>query len=456
MSLIKSISGIRGTIGGISGDNLTPLDIVSFTAAFCDLLSGSHENKIVVGRDARISGQMVSNLVESTAIAKGFDVIQLGLATTPTTEQAVKFEKAAGGIIITASHNPGEWNALKLLNNKGEFISAQQGKELLNLVNINKSVYSSVDELGKVYPKPHYLEFHITEIAKLGLVDIPAIKSCNFTVAIDGINSVGGPAIIKLLKHLGVSNIIELNTEATGHFTHDPEPLEKNLQDLIHLVKGNKVDLGIAVDPDADRLCFISENGSFFGEEYTLVSIADYILQNQKGNVVSNLSSTRALRDLAVQHGVDYYASAVGEVNVVEKMKETAAIIGGEGNGGIIYPELHYGRDALVGIALFLSFMAKFGLKASEIRAKYKNYVMRKDKLPLVDGLNADEFLMKVKNHFTNENITTIDGVKVDFEKGWLHFRKSNTEPIIRIYAEAENDQQLDELMKKVDEIMTS
>ena len=435
MSLIKSISGIRGTIGGAAGDGLTPLDIVKFTSAYATFIRRTTKktsNVIVVGRDARLSGAMVNDVVVGTLIGMGFDVVNIGLATTPTTEIAVVGENACGGIIITASHNPKQWNALKLLNEDGEFLNDAQGKEVLAIAEREDFDYAEVDNLGKVYVNDTYMQRHIDSVLKLKLVDVEAIRNANFTVAVDAVNSIGGVVIPALLKKLGVKNVIELYCEPTGKFGHTPEPIPENLTDIASLMAQGKADVGFVVDPDVDRLAIIMENGEFFVEEYTLVSIADYVLSQTPGATVSNLSSSRALRDVTVAHGCQYTAAAVGEVNVVTEMKRTGAVIGGEGNGGVIYPESHYGRDALVGVALFLTLLAKSGKKVSELKKTYPQYSIAKNKIQLTPD---------------------IDGVKIDFADCWVHLRKSNTEPIIRIYSEAstmEKAESLAEDMKKV------
>ena len=441
MTLIKSISGIRGTIGGKSGEGLSPLDIVKFTAAYATWISKNnslHTNKVVVGRDARISGEMVNDMVTGTLMGMGIDVVNIGLASTPTTEIAVTMEKAIGGIILTASHNPIQWNALKLLNENGEFLDDKAGKEVLALAASENFSFAEVLSLGRVFSNDSYNKKHIESVLALKLVDIKAIKKANFSVAIDCVNSVGGIIIPQLLQALGVKKITKLNCEANGHFSHNPEPIPENLTEIANVIKNGKIDVGFVVDPDVDRLAIICENGEMFGEEYTLVSVADYILENTPGNSVSNLSSTRALRDITQKHGGSYTAAAVGEVNVVTKMKETNAIIGGEGNGGVIYPESHYGRDALVGIALFLSHLAHNKLKVTALRATYPPYFISKQKVQLTPKIDVDAILLKVKEKFTNYPITDIDGVKIDFPEKWVHLRKSNTEPIIRIYAEAQ------------------
>lgn len=440
MSLIKSISGIRGTIGGRAGEGLSPVDVVKFTAAYSKIIARTTtrtSRTIVVGRDARISGPMVENLVIGTLCAMGFDVVNIGLASTPTTEIAVTMEKACGGIILTASHNPIQWNALKLLNENGEFFNDALGKEVLSIAEADDYEFATVDKLGKVYTNNTYNRKHIDEVLALPLVDVEAIRKANFTVAVDAVNSVGGIVIPELLEALGVNNIIRLNCEATGHFAHTPEPIPENLTQIADLMKTGVADVGFVVDPDVDRLAIVMENGEMFVEENTLVAIADYVLSHTPGSTVSNLSSSRGLRDITEKHGCSYSASAVGEVNVTTKMKETGAIIGGEGNGGIIYPEIHYGRDALVGVALFLSLMAKSGKKVSEIKAGLPAYAIAKTKVQLTEGIDVDAILAEVKKRYSNEKITDIDGVKIDFPTCWVHLRKSNTEPIIRIYSEA-------------------
>jgi len=446
MTLIKSVSGIRGTVGGKPGNNLTPVDIVKFTSAFCKILkekNNTEQLKIVVGRDARISGQSVSNIITGTLVANGAKVINIGSATTPTTEIAVTEEQADGGIIITASHNPKQWNALKLLNEKGEFISAEDGEKLLKIAenNFDNFSFSDIESYQKIENKD-YLQKHIDLILQNQYVDIEAIKKAEFKVAIDAVNSVGGIALPLLLEQLGVKEIVKLNCEATGNFAHTPEPVPQNLTQISDLMKEKSLDVGFAVDPDVDRLVIINENGTMFNEEYTIVAIADYILSKTSGNTVSNLSSSRALRDVTEKHGGNYFASAVGEVNVVAKMKEVNAVFGGEGNGGVIFPELHYGRDSLVGIALFLTHLAKSGLKCSELRATYPDYFISKNKIELTPDTDVDKILNKIKLKSSGKNdveISDIDGVKLDFSDGWVHLRKSNTEPIIRIYAEGKN-----------------
>ncbi len=455
MTLIKSISGIRGTIGGLPGNALTPVDILKFTASFGKwAVEKSKRNKIVVGRDARISGEMVSNLVIGTLQSIGIDVVDLGLSTTPTVEIAVTGENAAGGIIITASHNPKQWNALKLLNADGEFINDAEGKMVLQMAEREDMEYAEVDMLGKVSRDTSYLQKHINQILALPLVDVEAIRKAKFKVAIDCVNSTGGIFVPALLKALGVDTVYELYCTPDGHFPHNPEPLPENLVALSQEVVSKKADLGIAVDPDVDRLCFVCEDGKMFGEEYTLVAIADYILRHTPGNTVSNLSSTRALRDVTEGFGLRYSAAAVGEVNVVTKMKETNAVIGGEGNGGVIYPELHYGRDALVGIALFLTHLARTGVRISELRHSYPAYFISKNKMVLTEGMDIDGLLAAVQNKYINQPHSTIDGLKIEFGKQWVHLRRSNTEPIIRIYSEAESERAAEELAKRLIEDM--
>lgn len=451
MTLIKSISGIRGTIGGRAGEALTPIDIVKFTAAFAKLMTAESENKkIVVGRDARISGEMVSNLVIGTLQSVGVDVIDLGLSTTPTVEIAVPLEQAAGGIILTASHNPAQWNALKLLNHKGEFINDIQGQEVLALGESLDFDFSEVYDLGKVTKNTAYEQKHIEHVLALDLVDVAAIKAANFRVAVDAVNSTGGTFIPSLLKALGVETIFKIHCTPNGDFPHNPEPLKEHLTDLSAAVIANKADLGIAVDPDVDRLVFMMEDGDLFGEEYTLVAVADYILKNTPGNTVSNLSSTRALRDVTLKNGGQYFAAAVGEVNVVTKMKAEHAVIGGEGNGGIIYPASHYGRDSLVGVALFLTHLAKEKRKVSEIRAELPQYFMSKNKITLTPTLDIDDLLAQMQAKYAHENHTTIDGLKIDFENEWVHLRKSNTEPIIRIYSEGPTPEAAEAIAQKI------
>ena len=452
MTLIKSISGIRGTIGGQVGDNLTPIDAVKFASAYGQWIKNqrSKENyRVVVGRDARISGEMIQNLVMNTLVGLGIHVIDLGLSTTPTVEVAVPMEHADGGIILTASHNPKQWNALKLLNEKGEFLNATAGENILKLAEDGSISFAEVDNLGKITRNDAYIDLHIDEVLDLSLVNKKAIEACKFKVVVDGVNSTGGIAIPLLLERLGVEPV-KLFCEPNGHFPHNPEPLKEHLTDLSKKVVKEHADFGIVVDPDVDRLAFMDENGEMFGEEYTLVACADYVLSQQSGNTVSNLSSSRALRDITEKHGGKYYASAVGEVNVVELMKKTNAIIGGEGNGGIIYPELHYGRDSLVGVALFLSLLAEKRMSVSDLRKTYLSYFMSKKKIELTPGLDVDDILIKMADHYKNEEVSTIDGVKIDFPKSWVHLRKSNTEPIIRIYTEAKSQQEADELADKI------
>ena len=456
MTLIKSISGIRGTIGGRAGDTLNPLDIVKFTSAYATFIrrSGkSQSNQIIVGRDARISGEMVKNVVCGTLMGIGYDVVNIGLATTPTTELAVRMSKAAGGIIITASHNPRHWNALKLLNEEGEFLTAADGAEVLAIAEKEDFEYVDVDGLGKYIEDNSFDQRHIDSVLALNLVDVEAVKNAHFNVVVDSINSVGGVILPKLLDELGVTYKF-LNAEPTGDFAHNPEPLEKNLSGIMDELKSGGYDLGIVVDPDVDRLAFICEDGKMFGEEYTLVSVADYVLSHTPGNTVSNLSSTRALRDVTEKHGGKYTAAAVGEVNVTTKMKEVGAIIGGEGNGGVIYPESHYGRDALVGIALFLSLLAQKGKKVSELRQEYPNYFIAKNRIDLTPSTDVDAILEKVKEMYSNEQVNDIDGVKIDFADKWVHLRKSNTEPIIRVYSEAATMEEADALGKKLMQVV--
>ena len=450
MTLIKSISGIRGTIGGKEDDSLTPIDIVKYITAFSDVIITGENKKVVIGRDARLSGQMVNKLVCGTLISKGIDVIDLDLSTTPTVEMAVVNEKAAGGIILTASHNPKQWNALKLLNDEGEFISSEQGEEIIQRVKNSDFSYAEIDNIGSYERKDGYIDWHIDEILKLDMVDVKAIRAKNLTVVVDAVNSTGGIAVPALLRKLGVANIIELYCEPTGHFPHNPEPLPENLKDLSAAVIKNQAHLGITVDPDVDRLAFVNENGDMFGEEYTLVAVADYVLSKKKGNTVSNLSSTRALRDVPEKRGGSYSASAVGEVNVVKMMKETDAVIGGEGNGGIIFPELHYGRDALVGIALFLTHLVKSNKPMSHLKASYPGYIISKNKIELTPDLDIDLILEGLKERYSKQPIITIDGVKIEFDTEWVHLRKSNTEPIIRIYAEGSTMSVADSLVNKI------
>lgn len=456
MTLIKSISGIRGTIGGRSGDTLNPLDIVKFTSAYATFIrrSGkSQSNTIVVGRDARISGEMVKNVVCGTLMGIGYDVINIGLATTPTTELAVRMTQAAGGIIITASHNPRQWNALKLLNHEGEFLTKSEGNEVLDIAESEDFNYADVDNLGHYTEDSSFDQRHIESVLALKLVDREAIRKAHFKVAVDGINSVGGIILPKLLNELGVEYTL-LNGEPTGDFAHNPEPLEKNLGGIMQEMSKGGYDLGIVVDPDVDRLAFICEDGIMFGEEYTLVSVADYVLSHTPGNTVSNLSSTRALRDVTEKHGGQYMASAVGEVNVTTKMKEVNAVIGGEGNGGVIYPESHYGRDALVGIALFLSSLAHKGCKVSELRKSYPNYFMAKNRIDLTPETDISAILDRIKEMYADEKVTDIDGVKIDFADKWVHLRASNTEPIIRVYSEAATMEEAESLGRKLMDVV--
>ncbi len=452
MTLIKSISGIRGTIGGKPGDNLTPIDAVKFAAAFGTWVKSRNGKKVVIGRDARISGEMISTLVTSTLQGLGLDVIDLGLSTTPTVEIAVPLEKAGGGIILTASHNPIQWNALKLLNEKGEFISGDDGAAVLKLAEQEAFDFAEVTKLGKYTQNDTYIKKHIALILKNKLVDIKAIQNAKFKIAVDAVNSTGGIAVPLLLKALGVKKIVGMYTEPNGKFPHNPEPLPENIKAICKKVKAEKCHLGIIVDPDVDRLALVQEDGKPFGEEYTLVAVADYILSKRKGNTVSNLSSTRALRDVTEKRGGTYKAAAVGEVNVVNAMKETKAVIGGEGNGGVIFGDLHYGRDALMGIALFLTHLAKSKMKASELRKTYPAYFISKNKIELTPQINVDKVLEEVKKKYAAEKVNNIDGVKIDFEaeKEWVHLRKSNTEPIIRIYAESQNEKKADALAQKI------
>lgn len=440
MSLIKSISGIRGTIGGKAGEGLNPLDIVKFTAAYATFIQRTTTlpvRKIVVGRDARVSGEMVAHCVIGTLMGMGFDVIDLGLATTPTTELAVTWESACGGIILTASHNPKQWNALKLLNQRGEFLNAEEGNEVLRIAEAEDFAFADIENLGHVKTDNSSIKRHIDSVLSLNLVDVDAIRNAGFSVAVDCVNSVGGLAIPALLEALGVKKIIRLNCQPDGHFPHNPEPLPQHLTEISDLMKSGVADVGFVVDPDVDRLAIVCENGDMFGEEYTLVAVSDYVLQHTPGNTVSNLSSSRALRDVTRARGGVYNAAAVGEVNVVAKMKETGAVIGGEGNGGVIYPASHYGRDALVGIALFLTHLAKEKKRVSELRATYPSYAMTKQRIDLTPAIDVDALLQAVKEKYASQEVTDIDGVKIDFPDGWVHLRKSNTEPIIRVYAEA-------------------
>jgi len=458
MTLIKSISGIRGTIGGEAGENLTPLDIVRFAAAYATFIKESSQEKrprIVVGRDARISGEMVHRIITGTLLAMGCDVTDIGMATTPTTEIAVTKEGASGGIIITASHNPKQWNALKLLNSSGEFLNAEEGEQILRFADAGDFSFSPVDELGKISQK-QYLHEHIQSVLSLNLVDKEAIRAANFRVAIDCVNSVGGTAIPELLYALGVKEIFKLHCAPHGNFAHNPEPLPQHLAELSSLTRSSKADVGFAVDPDVDRLAVFCEDGEPFGEEYTLVAVSDYILQHTPGNTVSNLSSSRALRDVTLERGGEYQAAAVGEVNVVAKMKEINAVIGGEGNGGVIYPASHYGRDALVGIALFLTYMARSGKSPSQLKQSYPHYFMAKQKVELTPGIDTDGLLEKMKEIFSDQQVqvTAIDGVKIDFPDKWVHLRKSNTEPIIRIYSEAHSEKEAEEIGKQIIEMI--
>lgn len=462
MSLIKSISGIRGTIGGRPGEGLSAVDIVKFASSYASFIKNNRKEqklgkcKIVVGRDARLSGMMVERLVVGSLISMGCDVINIGLASTPTTELAVIGEGADGGIIITASHNPVQWNALKLLNSAGEFLNDNEGRKVIELAEKQEIDFAKVFELGSEYVNNTWDERHIEMVCGLEYVDIPAIKKADFRVAVDAVNSVGGRIIPKLLKALGVKEIIELNCEANGKFAHTPEPIPENLTQISDLMRSEKADVGFVVDPDVDRLAIICENGDMFGEEYTLVSVAEYILGLTPGNTVSNLSSSRALRDITLAHGGSYEAAAVGEVNVVKKMKDTKAIIGGEGNGGVIYPALHYGRDALVGVALFLSLLAKSGKTVSELRKTYPQYFISKKKVELDETVDVDTILRKLKEYFKDDKITDIDGVKIDFTESWVHLRKSNTEPIIRIYSEAHTKEEAESLGDKITSLISS
>ena len=457
MSLIKSISGIRGTIGGRAGEGLSPLDVVKFTSAFATFLKNAHPGrrlKLAVGRDARLSGAMVDRLVVATLQGMGVDVLETGLSTTPTTEMTVIDHRCDGGIIITASHNPKHWNALKLLNASGEFISDAEGKEVLRLAESDEVLFAEVDDLGQVEVLEDEIDRHIERVLALKLVDVEAIRKAGFKVAVDAVNSTGGLAIPRLLRRLGVQEVVELNCDPTGHFAHNPEPIPQNLTDISRVVRDNGCHLGIVVDPDVDRLALVCEDGQMFGEEYTLVAVADYVLQHTPGNTVSNLSSSRALRDITNRYpGCTYAASAVGEVNVTTLMKETHAVIGGEGNGGVIYPELHYGRDALVGVALFLTLLAQKGMKVSDLRRTYPEYIISKNRKDLTPDMDVDALLAKVAAFYQADaasQVSTVDGVKIDFADGWVHLRKSNTEPIIRIYSEAANEQRANELAQQV------
>lgn len=451
MTLIKSISGIRGTIGGCCGENLTPIDIVKFTMAYARFMSLKNSGKklrIVVGRDARISGEMVNNIIEGTLLGCGVDVINVGLCTTPGTEMAVITYKADGGIIITASHNPKQWNALKLLNERGEFLNDVEGKQVLALAEDDDYQFPDIEHIGKVTLIDDFNDIHINQVLSLPLVNVEAVKARHFKVVVDAVNSVGGIVIPKLLRELGCE-VVELNCEPTGEFAHNPEPLPQNLTDISEEIVRHNADLGIVVDPDVDRLAFVNEDGTMFVEEYTLVAVADYILSKSVGNTVSNLSSSRALRDVTESYGGSYSASAVGEVNVVAKMKETGAIIGGEGNGGVIYPELHYGRDALVGTALFLSYLVEKNMSMTALRASYPQYFASKNKIELTPAIDVDKVLLEMKHRYSSENVNDIDGVKIDFADSWVHLRKSNTEPIIRIYTEAKTSAEADALAEK-------
>ena len=451
MALIKSISGIRGTIGGKPGESLSPLDIVRFTAAYGIWITQQSPNKkIIVGRDGRISGPLVQSFVVNTLTALGLDVVEVGLSTTPTVEMAVTFQQAAGGIILTASHNPKEWNALKLLNSKGEFISAEDGEKILAIAGKDDYNFAPIDKLGNVTTNETSLQQHIDAILKYPLVDVVAIRKQNFKVVVDAINSSGAFAVPALLKALGVKDVTVLNAEVTGNFAHNPEPLPQHLTDLCNEVVKQKANIGIAVDPDVDRLCFVCENGSLFGEEYTLVAVADYVLQHRKGNTVSNMSSTRALKDVTVKHGGEYTPSAVGEVNVVHKMKAVNAVIGGEGNGGIIVPDLHYGRDALIGIALFLSHLAKEKKTVRQLRNSYPNYFISKNKIELTNGFNVEKIFAHIKDKYQKQPINTEDGLKIEFDNDWVHLRTSNTEPIIRIYAESNMETTANNIAKRI------
>lgn len=451
MTLIKSISGIRGTIGGPQGDNLTPIDIVKFTTAYVRFMSEKNEGKrltIVLGRDARLSGTMVEDIIEGTLLGCGADVINVGLCTTPGVEMAVITNKADGGIIITASHNPKQWNALKLLNERGEFLNDKEGKRVLALAEDEAFVFPEIDSIGKVLSREDFNATHIQQVLALPMVDVEAVKARRFKVVVDAVNSIGGVVIPALLEELGCE-VVKLNCEPTGEFAHNPEPLPEHLTEISEVIRREKADLGVVVDPDVDRLALVNEDGSMFGEEYTLVAVADYILSQGVGNTVSNLSSSRALRDVTVAHGGEYNASAVGEVNVVAKMKDTGAVIGGEGNGGVIYPALHYGRDALVGVALFLTHLVKKGCTMTELRKQYPAYFASKNKIQLTPSIDVDKVLAEMKARYANENVNDIDGVKIDFAENWVHLRKSNTEPIIRIYTEAKSAAEADELAQR-------
>ena len=451
MTLIKSISGIRGTIGGEVGENLTPIDIVKFTIAYTRFIASKNEAKklrIVVGRDARISGEMVNDIIEGTLLGCGADVINVGLCTTPGTEMAVITHKADGGIIITASHNPKQWNALKLLNEKGEFLNAEEGKQVLALAEQEDFLFPDVENIGKVISREDFNPTHIDQVLALNLVDVEKVKARKFKVVVDAVNSIGGVVIPALLEKLGCE-VVKLNCEPNGHFAHNPEPLAENLTEISKVIVEVGADLGVVVDPDVDRLALVNEDGTMFGEEYTLVAVADYILSKTGGNTCSNLSSSRALSDVTVAHGGSYSASAVGEVNVVTKMKETGAVIGGEGNGGVIYPELHYGRDALVGVALFLTYFAEQGCSMTELRKRYPAYFASKNKIELTPAIDVDKVLATIKERYSNERVNDIDGVKIDFAEHWVHLRKSNTEPIIRIYTEAKSQEKADDVAQQ-------
>ncbi|MBR5877258.1 MAG: phosphoglucosamine mutase [Alistipes sp.] len=452
MTLIKSISGIRGTIGGAQGDNLTPIDIVKFTTAYVRFMSEKHEGKrltIVLGRDARISGTMVNDIIEGTLLGCGADVINVGLCTTPGTEMAVITHKADGGIIITASHNPKQWNALKLLNENGEFLNDAEGKRVLALAEDEAFDFPEIDQIGKVISREDFNSTHIQQVLALDLVNVEAVKARKFKVVVDAVNSIGGVVIPQLLKELGCE-VVEINCEPNGEFAHNPEPLPEHLTEISEVIRREKADLGVVVDPDVDRLALVNEDGTMFGEEYTLVAVADYILSKQVGNTVSNLSSSRALSDVTVAHGGEYNASAVGEVNVVKKMKDTGAVIGGEGNGGVIYPALHYGRDALVGVALFLTYLVERGMTMTELRATYPAYYASKNKIQLTPAIDVDKVLLEMKERYSTERVNDIDGVKIDFAENWVHLRKSNTEPIIRVYTEAKSMAEAEALAQKV------
>ena len=451
MTLIKSISGIRGTIGGEVGDNLTPIDIVKFTIAYTRFIAsknGAKRLRIVVGRDARISGEMVNDIIEGTLLGCGADVINVGLCTTPGTEMAVITHKADGGIIITASHNPKQWNALKLLNEKGEFLNAAEGQQVLALAEQEDFLFPDVEDIGKVISREDFNPTHIDQVLALNLVDVEKVKARKFKVVVDAVNSIGGVVIPALLERLGCE-VVKLNCEPTGHFAHNPEPLPQNLTEISEVIVREKADLGVVVDPDVDRLALVNEDGTMFGEEYTLVAVADYILSRTKGNTCSNLSSSRALSDITKAHGGEYAASAVGEVNVVTKMKEVGAVIGGEGNGGVIYPELHYGRDALVGVALFLTYLAELNIPMTELRKRYPAYFASKNKIELTPAIDVDNLLLTMKERYAHERVNDIDGVKIDFAEHWVHLRKSNTEPIVRIYVEAKSQEYADEVAQQ-------